>query len=241
VFPDDMDPDDFIKKVGVEGFKRLKSVDRFHYRMDTFAKEFDLSSQDGRTGYAIKCCEMLRKVENPVELENYLKRLAVETGFAREILMSQIGVKAPQERKKPERRLDTKPAVETETQRCERQLLLLVSRNLIPKETVKREDFDTPLYAHMAELLLGGMTAAAVLDKVDEADKREASRAFADEVLPDEKTAMQMAEDSLGKIRKNRMEDTLKLLQQELPTAAPERRQELVEQMMTLSREIKRL
>lgn len=241
VFPDDMDPDDFIKKVGIEGFNRLKSVDRFHYRMDTFAKEFDLSSQDGRTGYAIKCCEMLRKVENPVELENYLKRLAVETGFAREILMSQIGVRAPQERKKPERRLDTKPAAETETQRCERQLLLLVSRNLIPKETVKREDFDTPLYAHMAELLLGGMTAAAVLDKVDEADRREASRAFADEVLPDEKTAMQMAEDSLGKIRKNRMEDTLKLLQQELPTADPERRQELVEQMMTLSREIKRL
>ncbi len=241
VFPDNMDPDDFIKKVGVEGFNRLKPIDRFHYRMDTFAKEFDLSTQDGRTGYAIKCCEMLRKVASPVELENYLKRLIVETGFAREILMSQIGVRTPQERKKPERRLDAKPAVETETQRCERQLLLLLSRNLIPKETVKPEDFDTPLHKSMAEMLLGGLSAAAVLDTVAEEDRQAAARALSDEVLPDEKTAMQMAEDGLGKIRKNRMEEALSLLQQELPSADTARRQELVEQMMALSREIKRL
>lgn len=241
VFPDDMDPDDFIKKVGIEGFNRLKPIDRFHYRMDTFAKEFDLSTQDGRTGYAIKCCEMLRKVASPVELENYLKRLIVETGFAREILTSQIGVRTPQERKKPERRLDAKPAVETETQRCERQLLMLLSRNLIPKETVKPEDFDTPLHKSMAEMLLGGLSAAAVLDTVAEEDRQAAARALSDEVLPDEKTAMQMAEDGLGKIRKNRMEEALSLLQQELPSADTARRQELVEQMMALSREIKRL
>lgn len=241
VFPDDMDPDDFIKKVGIEGFNQLKSVDRFHYRMDTFAKEFDLSTQEGRTGYAIKCCELLRKVASPVELENYLKRLIVETGFAREILMSQIGVRTPQERKKPERRLDAKPAAETETQRCERQLLLLLSRNLIPKETVKREDFDTPLHKSMAEMLLGGLSAAAVLDTVDEEDRQAAARALSDEVLPDEKTAMQMAEDGLGKIRKNRMEETLKLLQQELPSADPARRRELIEQMSALTRELERL
>ena len=241
VFPDDMDPDDFIKKVGVDGFNKLKSVDRFDYRMDTFAKEFDLASQEGRTGYAIKCCEILRKVVSPVELENYLKRLTVETGFAREILLSQIGVRAPQERKKPERRLDAKPAAETETQRCERQLLMLLSRNLIPKETVKREDFDTPLYASMAEMLLTGLSPAAVLDRVDEGDRQAAARAFSDEVLPDEKTAMQMAEDGLSKIRKNRMEETLKLLQQELPSADSARRRELIEQMSALTRELERL
>jgi len=238
VFPDGMDPDDFIKRDGLEGFRSLKPVGRFDYRMDTYAKDFDLSTQDGRTGYAIKCCELLRRVESP---ENYLTRLTVETGFAREILLSQIGVRPQPEHRPPERRFQPKPVAETETQKCERQLLLLLSRNLIPKETVKPEDFDTPLYIRMAEMLLGGMSAAAVLDKVDEGERQAAARALSDEVLPDEKTAMQMAEDSLGKIHKNRMEKTLTLLEQELPSADAARRRELIEQMSALTRELERL
>jgi DNA primase len=241
VFPDGLDPDDFIRREGLEGFERLKPIGRFDYRMNSVAGEYDLTTQDGRTGYAIKCCEILRKVESPVELENYLARLTVETGFARDILLSQIGARPQLERRKPERRFQPKPVAETETQKCERQLLLLLSRNLIPRETVKPEDFDTPLYARMAKQFLAGASVASVIDQMDEDERQAAARALADEVLPDEKTAMQIAEDSLNKIRKNRMEAALNLLQEELATAGEARRRELIQQMSALTQELGRL
>jgi len=241
VFPDDMDPDDFIKKVGVEGFDKLKPVGRFDYRMDTFAKDFDLATQDGRTGYAIKCCELLRRVESPVELENYLARLTVETGFAREILISQIGNRAQPERKVPESRLPIRPPAESPVQRYERTLLLLLARNLIPKETVKSEDFDTELYARMAENLQKGLSAASILDRLDEGERQQAARALQDEVLPSEKNALAVAEDCLRKIRSSRMEEALSLLEQELTTAGDDRRRELIEQMSALTVDLERL
>ncbi len=241
VFPDGMDPDDFIRREGPEGFGRLKPVDRFNYRLDTFAREFDLTTQEGRTGYAIKGCEALKKVENPVELENYLSRLGVETGFDREVLLSQIGVRAQPERKRSERRLNPKPVAETETQKCERTLIMLLARNLIPGETVKREDFDTPLYARVAEQLLAGLTAAAVLDRVGEDERAQAARALGDEAFADEKNAMQIAQDSLNKIRAGRMEAALLLLQEEAGTAGEDRRRELIEQMSALMQELERL
>jgi len=241
VFPDGMDPDDFIRREGPEGFGRLKPVDRFNYRLDTFAREFDLTTQEGRTGYAIKGCEALKKVENPVELENYLSRLGVETGFDREVLLSQIGVRAQPERKRSERRLNPKPVAETETQKCERTLIMLLARNLIPGETVKREDFDTPLYARVAEQLLAGLTAAVVLDRVGEDERAQAARALGDEAFADEKNAMQIAQDSLNKIRAGRMEAALLLLQEEAGTAGEDRRRELIEQMSALMQELERL
>jgi len=241
VFPDGMDPDDFIKRDGLEGFRSLKPVGRFDYRMDTYAKDFDLSTQDGRTGYAIKCCELLRRVESPVELENHLTRLTVETGFAREILLSQIGNRAQPERKRPDRRLEAKPQAETAVQRYERMLVMLLARNLIPRETVKREDFDTELYRRMAEGLQSGLSPAAVLDRVDEGERQQAARALSDEVLPNEKNALTIAEDCLRRIRFSRMEAALKLLEEELTAARDDRRRELIEQMSALTQELERL
>lgn len=242
VFPDGLDPDDFIRRDGPEGFANLKPIGRFDYRMDRLAEEFDLTDQEGRTGYAIKCCELMRRVESPVELENHLKRLTVETGFAREILLSQIGARPSQpERKRPERRLEKRPAPETAVERYERMLLMLLSRNLVPRETVKREDFDTPLHARMAELLLGGMSAAALLDRLDEDERQAAARALSDEVLPNEKNALTIADDCLRRIRASRLEAALSLLQEELTAAREPRRRELIQQMTALTQELGRL
>ena len=41
------------------------------------------------------CAAILRGVKEPVELENHLRHLSVETGFSKEVLMQQIGAAPP--------------------------------------------------------------------------------------------------------------------------------------------------
>lgn len=44
-------------------------------------EKYDMSTEDGRTEYAKACAAFLRKVREPVELENHIKKLSLETGF----------------------------------------------------------------------------------------------------------------------------------------------------------------
>ena len=60
-------------------------------QMRRLRAEHDLSTQEGRTAYAIACAKYLAKVKEPVELENYVKELMVATGFPRDVLLAQIG------------------------------------------------------------------------------------------------------------------------------------------------------
>ena len=86
-----MDPDDFIKANGLSGFEALPKLDSTSYRMLRARDGLDTSTQDGMTQYALRCCEILKKVKSPIEMENHLRRLVNETGYDREILLRQIG------------------------------------------------------------------------------------------------------------------------------------------------------
>lgn len=55
----------------------------------------DVSTEEGRIEYAKACAAILRGVKEPVELENHLRHLSVETGFSKEVLMQQIGAAPP--------------------------------------------------------------------------------------------------------------------------------------------------
>ncbi|MGN0779831.1 MAG: DNA primase, partial [Aristaeellaceae bacterium] len=83
-FPDGLDPDEFIRRDGLEGFNSLPALTPETYRMRRLHAEHDLSTQEGRTQYAKACAAILRDLE-PVELENHLQQLMVQTGFSREV------------------------------------------------------------------------------------------------------------------------------------------------------------
>ncbi|MBQ7865115.1 MAG: DNA primase, partial [Clostridia bacterium] len=70
-FPDKLDPDEFIRREGIEGFNHLPAITPETYRMRRLKEQHDLSTQEGRTEYAKACANVLRNLE-PVELENYL-------------------------------------------------------------------------------------------------------------------------------------------------------------------------
>ena len=93
-FPDKLDPDEFIRRDGLEGFEKLPALTPESYRMGRLRTQHDLSTQEGRTQYAKACAAILQKLE-PVERENHLQELMVQTGFSREVLLAQMNISAP--------------------------------------------------------------------------------------------------------------------------------------------------
>ena len=95
-FPDGLDPDEFIRRDGKEGFDKLPALTPQAYRMRRLRAEHDLTTQEGRTAYAKACAAILRNLE-PVEMENALQELIVQTGFSRDVLIAQIGMTPPKD------------------------------------------------------------------------------------------------------------------------------------------------
>lgn len=238
-FPDGMDPDEFVRAHGLEGFEALKPLRPVEYRMLRAGDGVDMSSQEGRTQYAVACCDILKKVASPVELEAYLNRLTIETGFSRETLARQVGTAAQTPGQTvPVRAFSSAPKEEMESdgQRAQRTLIALLGARLIAPETVKGEDFDDPLYRRMAQLLLSGQDGAAILDQVEEEQRPRAVRAMNQEVLPDEQKALTEAEDCLERIRAERAAREIRRLTQALKGAEGAAKTSLLKRIQELTK-----
>lgn len=241
-FPDGMDPDDFIRARGAKGFDELKPMDPVAYRMQRAADAVDMTTQEGRTQYAIACCELLRTVRNPVELENYISRLMIDTGFARDVLIRQIGASAQSAERveRPVRREARAARQYKDYERAERMLVLLLSARLLPPDAVKTSDFETALYARIAGKLLDGVSGAALLDQLNEDERQEAVSALNAQVVPDEGNALKVAEDCLKTLYAHRLERSISELEDKLSSDEGESRQQTLRQMMELTQELDR-
>ncbi|MBQ8972491.1 MAG: DNA primase, partial [Clostridia bacterium] len=89
-YPSGMDPDDFIKANGLEGFNRLPRLSTTEYRLLRAKDGLAMDTQEGLTEYAMRACTILRNLKNPIEVENYVRKLVRETGYDRETLHRQI-------------------------------------------------------------------------------------------------------------------------------------------------------
>ena len=244
VFENGLDPDDFVRMHGAQGFEALKPISATEYRMLRAKDDFDLSDEQGRMNYAIRCCEMLKKLQNPVEIEAHLKRLIMDTGFERDVLIDQIGLPAKQtdrEKRQTPRKPRTKMQPEAEHERAERMLLMLLSRGLIPDSVVNPDDFDTELYRTVAQRLLGGEKGAAIVDQLEDESRARVAAALNAEVVPEEKNALPMAEDCLLQIQMHRITETKQSLNEQLKLAQGEDRRALIMQVQQLTQQLDRL
>ena len=225
-YPAGMDPDDFIKANGLEGFNNLRKIGAVEYRMLRAKDDLDLTTQDGMTQYALRCCAIIRNVKNPVEAENHLRKLANETGYDREILVRQVGALTPQTditQRSPRRdRNSVRP------DKAEGTLIALMVSGLIPAGTVKAEDFDSQVNRRAAQWIDEGKSFTQFVDQLDEEQRRQMMTDINSNVRPEDQTeALEMAKDTLAFIRGNRRKNRIEDIKAEMKTADSERKKEL--------------
>lgn len=240
-YPAGMDPDDFVKANGQTGFDALPKYDATEYRMMRARDDLDVSTQEGMTQYAMRCCEILRRVKSPIEMENHLRRLVQQTGYDREVLLGQIGVvKLPAARARTVRTEREQQERPTDALLAERALLTLLGRRIIPSEMVHAEDFSEGVMKTCAEWLINGGSVHTLIESFSETNLRQqAVQALNYEPLPeDREETMRLAETCLRTIRRSRLVERAAKIQEEIQRADPERKRALYEQMDAINREM---
>ena len=245
-FPGGMDPDEYVRTYGVQGIDKLEPMDATAYRMKQEAANHDLSTQEGRTAYAIACAKYLAKVKEPVELENYVRQLMLSTGFTREVLLAQIGrTEMIQEDKRSTYRHAARPleekneGVDTETSSAEKQLLVLLADGNVEQGTVSADDFISPKHRMLAQKLLSGMSPAAILEEIDDEDERSRIANLLQRDSGAGEQELKMVADCLRVLQKKKMENQIKVLQEQMSTQTGEEKRSTLMKIQKLALEIK--
>ena len=247
-FPDGLDPDEFIRQRGLRAFQDIHPISAVSFRMQRLRLQHDLDTQDGRTEYAKACAGLLRKVREPVELENYLEILSVQTGFSRDVLLAQIGTAAAemgQQHKSAQNReqISAKRSRLPEGYRTEQTLIALLATEKLPEGMVKAEDFSDDTLRRIAERLLSGTPPAEVLSVAEtDAERQAAGEAFSMLSDYERENAAVIAGDCLRNLQIQHVQQEINAMTELMRTAeTPEKRSEALNEVMALSKELARL
>jgi DNA primase len=134
VFPNQQDPDEFIRQNGKEAFDALKddALALNAFKLESMAREFALDRENEREQYAIKACRFIASL-SPVERERYYQQLSKKTGYALETLKAQgktvrvtdgASGEPPPLKKRETRRIN--PRTDNERTRAESTLICLM-------------------------------------------------------------------------------------------------------------------
>ena len=247
-FPDKLDPDEFIRRDGKEAFDALPALTPETYRMRRLQAEHDLSTQEGRTAYAKACAAILQKLE-PVERENHLQQLIVQTGFSRDVLLAQMNISAPavgkptapaaeRPRFSPNR---TSPAA-TEEERDEELLISIFSTGRVPTDIATEDDFRDPLLKNLFLSLCEGASAASLAEmQVEDITRARVSKLLLTPPVDDTDQLIRMAQDCLDRNRLKRSRAELKALQTQLGTLSGQEKINALERAKALGAQINKL
>lgn len=248
-FPDGLDPDEFIRQRGLDAFLSLRPMTPTAFRMQRLRLRCDLETQEGRTEYAKGCAELLRKVRDPVDLENYLELLSVQTGFSRDVLVAQMGVsalEAPARNNFTENREKSEPkrGRVSEGFRTEQTLLGLLAAGMVPGDMVKETDFLHPALRETARLLLSGRTPADIMgdENLNAEMLAAAGEAFSLLTNTDKDHAAQIAADCMRNLQIQRIQQEINRMTELMKTAeTAEKQGEALREVAALSKELARL
>lgn len=90
--PQGKDPDEYIKRNGVEEFRKLidRSQALVEYKVSRLKGQIDTASTEGKIAFLNKAAAILARVENNLEREMYAKKLSKEYEISEEAIFSEI-------------------------------------------------------------------------------------------------------------------------------------------------------
>ncbi|MBQ9325690.1 MAG: DNA primase [Clostridia bacterium] len=253
-FPDGLDPDEFMRRDGPEAFEKLPVLTPETYRMRRLRDNYDLTTQEGKTEYAKACAPILRSLD-PLDLENKLTELSVQTGFSREVLLSQLEMTAPTPAAPGRMGFPTKPRTSLSRPRTgastdvaspvrtQEMILSILSTAQVPQtDAVTADDFTDPF---LQELFLGisqGRSPSSLISALeDPEDAQRAARILMSPPARDTNELLQMLQECQKQLVRTRLENNLKEVTQALKSCAPEEKPGYMERFQELMREINRL
>ena len=243
-FPDGLDPDEFIRRDGPEAFAALPAISPTTYRMRRARESHDLSTQEGRTEYAKACAKLLAGLE-PVEMENHLQELMVQTGFSREVLLAQIGTTQPKAAATVQRMKPATPRVAAaepagEELRAQELLLSLMATGRLPADIVSVEDFQDPLLKNLYEGLQRGESPASLVEQeTDQVTRARVSHLLFTPPSEDTNQLIRMAQDCVAAMRLNRMESRVRQVMQTINSLSGDAKKAALDEVTTLTQKIK--
>lgn len=227
VFPDDLDPDEYVQVYGKEGFDRLKegALSLNAFKLEAMAKGYDLNDENGRERYAKVACAFVASLQ-PIEQERYYKQIAKKTGYALNALEAQGmrsgGMQSTEQRPTPRgslrRRIDTD---EEPRDIIERTLIAACLHD--PRATVyaaneKAEDlFKNEVYRAMFLAMRAQGAAFSLAKYIGELSEKDADTASA--VLREEdamENAVDAAADCIRRMKRDNEADEIASLQARL-------------------------
>ncbi len=247
-FPDGLDPDEFIRQRGLNAFQALRPMSAVSFQMQRLRLQHDLETQDGRTEYAKGCAAILRKVREPVELENYLELLSVQTGFTRDVLLAQIGV-SPESMGQPNKaeplreKISAKRIRLPEGYRAEQTMLALLATGKLPKGMVKLQDFSDQNLRAIANDLLSGISPAEIIAQAENDSLRQAVGEVFTMLSDDEReNAATIAGDCLRNLQIHHLQQDIQSMSDLVKSATDaESRGQALREVSELSKELARL
>ncbi len=248
-FPDGLDPDEFIRRDGAEGFRALPAISPAAYRLRRLKETFDLSAQEGRLSYARAASGILAGVD-PLEQDVLKGQLSLETGFSRETIAEQLKLAekqlppGPKAAAVPSRSVRTPPSDRSSSEDLKAQELLisLFASGKIPKEMLEEKDFDDDELKSLYRELSAGASPASLPDLApDETSRSRFTRLLLTPSADSTDEMIAMANDCLTRIRRAKLEKRYNELSQEISTAPEERLPVLLAEAKEISDKLKKL
>ena len=167
------DPDEFITKYGAAGFKKAAelAVPSTQFRLSLIKGKYDLNDTDGKIRFVDEAAQVLATLDNPVEVDAYIKKTASETGISEQAVFgkytelrgkrrrySPVKTKEDYKRREVTRINSEKPPGERVTDsviEAERRLLSIMAQSkrlcLKANAVMKPEEYSNKVYSTLAK------------------------------------------------------------------------------------------